>query len=303
MALTGQQLKSAMSRLRNKLNALLLPLVEYEEEGHGPMAAGLRGPMVTGPLPAEIQAAAELMGWMADELPLSCQLLREEPVRRHRHWPNVNDVKDFAKAIEGLKIEDGVRGLQNTDPLATKVSPNDDADPKTMAISQFNEQQTRLLEALQPMLRLAPGAAAPAKARRSAFLPTDSQRRVYREHVLAYYQAYIEGRDLKHKDLMLHWAAVYQAIAQRSGLRGLPFLGPEFDDFIYNYCGIAYNRSANPRGRYRTIQDLRAACLDMSQPCPQRQDFQLYLSLMVQLICGQQREVTHQGSDVPRPLT
>ena len=279
MALTGQQLKSAMSRLRNKLNALLLPLVEYEEVRHGPMSNGPmeaegHESMPNGPLPAEIQAGAELMGWMADELPLCCLLLREEPVRLHRHWPNVNDIKDFAKAIEGLSVEDG----------------------------HFNEQQTRLLEALQPLLRLAPGAAAPGKARRSAFLPTDSQRRVYREHVLAYYQTHIEGRDLKHKDQMLHWSAVYQAIAERSGLRGLPFFGPEFDDFVYNYCGIAYNRSANPRGRYRTIQDLRAACLDMKQPCPQRQDFQLYRSQMVQLICGQQREVERQGSDVPRPL-
>lgn len=289
MALTGQQLKSAMSRLRNKLNALLLPLVEHEEVVHGVMAAEGHGAMPDGPLPAEIQAGAELMGWMADELPSCCLLLREEPARRHRHWPNVNDLKDFATAIGGLSVETGERGLQNAPPLAA-------------AITSFNHQQTRLLEALQPLLRLAPGAAAPTKARRAAFLPTDSQRRVYREHVLAYYQAYIEGRDLKHKEQMLHWAAVYQAIADRSGLRGQPFFGPEFDDFVYNYCGIAYNRSANPRGRYRTIQDLRSACLDMQQPCPQRQDFQLYRSQMVQLICGQQREVTHQGSDVPRRL-
>lgn len=261
-----------MNRLLSKLNILTQPRVVIEG-------------FCLGPLPAEIRASAELMTWFASELPASRDEFQTELVAQHRNWPNVHDWRNFVKAIEALSVEaDG----------KTTAS-------ETTANEAFARARTQLLEQCRLMSEVAPGASEPRRAYTSPFLPSDSQRRVYREHVQAYYQEYIVGKNLKHKDLMLHWAAVYQAIADRSGIRReVPFCGPDFDEFVYDYCGIAYNNSTSRRGRYRSIQDLRARCLDTGQECPQRQDFLFFRSNMNRIISSQMRVVDRRGSDVPR---
>lgn len=266
MALSRQLLQTAMNRLLSKLNTLLMPRLEHQ---------GCR----LGPLAAEIRASAELMRWFASELPEARAMLADEMVAQHRNWPNVMDWRNFVRAIESLTV-----------------------DLDTEAIGDFDEARDLLLEECRQMLSVAPGAAAPGKASQGTFLPTDSQRRVYRELVLTYYREYIVGKDLKHKELMLHWAAVYQAIADRTGLRDVPFCGPEFDAFVYDYCGIAYNVSNTRRGRYRSVQDLWARCMNVQEYCPQRQDFSHLRSQMIQIIGSQQRVVERHGSDVPRRL-
>ena len=217
------------------------------------------------------------MEWLAGELPTSRMLLDEEASQQRRSWPNIHDWRRFVTAIEQLR---------------TGETP----DPA------FEQARRHLIDECRLMMKDAPGAAAPGKARLNSFLPNESQRRMYKQYVLDYYQLYIRGKDLPHKVQMLHWAAIYQAICERTGLRDLAFHGPEFDRFIYDYCGIAYNKSAQPRGRYRTIQDLRALCIDMNSPCPQRQDFQNYRSRMVHLMIGSRPEVPRSSpsSDVPR---
>lgn len=258
-----------MNRLLSKLHTLLLPRVELE---------GVSLP----PLPAEVRAAADLMRWLAGELPASRLLFLDEMLAQHRRWPNVNDWQGFQRAVEQLTAPAEAAG-----------------GAELMA---FDEARQLLLAEARLMAEVAPGAAAPAKARSGLFLPTDSQRRVFRELVLTYHRDYIEGKGLKHKEQMLHWAAVYQAVAEWTGLRGAAFCGPEFDAFVYDYCGIAYNASSSRRGRYRSVQDLLARCLDVGQTCPQRDDFNRFRSAMVRLINGQQRIVSRTGSDVPTPL-
>lgn len=263
-----------MNRLLSKLNILLMPCVEAECYRMGP-------------LPGEIQASADLMLWFADELPASRLLFADELVAQHRNWPNVHDWQVFVKAIEGLSVDEA----ESKRVLTLRVP-----------FEAFEQARAKLLSECRLMLKEAPGAGAPSKTSRTLFLPNDSQRRVYREHVLQYYQEYIVGKNLKHKELMVHWAAVYQAIADRSGLREVTFCGPEFDAFLFDYCGIAYNTSTSRRGRYRTIQDLRTACLDTRAECAQRQDFNIYRSNMNRIIGSQQRVVKSHGSDVPRKL-
>jgi len=281
-----------MNRLVNKLNTLLQPRIEQAD-------------CYLGPLTSEIRTSADLMLWFADELPVSRTLLADELVVQHRNWPNVHDWRNFVKAIEALSAEP-VRIQHPT--RADSVGGTADAYPDQgttmdMVMQAFADAQARLLTECQLMLAEAPGAKEPKKACHSPFLSTDSQRRVYREHVQAYYREYIVGKDLKHKDLMVHWAAVYQAIADRIGIRKeVPFCGPDFDEFVYDYCGIAYNNSPSRRGRYRSIQDLRARCVDIEQSCPQREDFLCYRSNMNRIISSQMRVVGRSGSDIPRKL-
>ena len=87
------------------------------------------------------------------------------------------------------------------------------------------------------------------------FLPSDSQRRIYSGYVRAYHDIYIDKQDVPHKQLMLHYAAIYHAIAIKTGLSRDCFHGPDFDSFMIYDCGIIYNSSDKPRGRYRQVQD------------------------------------------------
>lgn len=287
MPLTRQLLQTAMNRLLSKLNILTQPRVVIEG-------------FCLGPLPAEIRASAELMTWFAGELPATREEFQTELVAQHRNWPNVHDWRNFVKAIEALSVEtDGITSAKVANTSRTEPKPT---SAEAQAIDAFAQARTELLEQCRLMLELAPGAAAPTKACNSPFLPNDSQRRVYREYVQTYYRENIVGKNLKHKDQMIHWAAVYQAIADRTGLCNVPFCGPAFDAFVFDYCGIPYNASATPRGRYRSIQDLNARCMDRSTDCPQRADFDLYRRAMNEIIGRQQRVVPRRGSDVPRKL-
>lgn len=95
------------------------------------------------------------------------------------------------------------------------------------------------------------------------FLKSAEQEKNYRKHVLAYYQRYLCYGEVSHKQQMLHWAAIYHVIAERTGSlfdkndkRKLVFHGPEFDRFVKEYCGIPYNESNNAKGRYRQVGDV-----------------------------------------------
>ena len=86
------------------------------------------------------------------------------------------------------------------------------------------------------------------------FLPTLEQRTVYKRYVREYHSNYVAGRNIQHKYLMLHWAAIYAVIAKRTGIS--LFFGPEYDHFLMDFCGIEYNRSENRKGRYRQVGDV-----------------------------------------------
>lgn len=49
-----------------------------------------------------------------------------------------------------------------------------------------------------------------------------------------------------------YYAAIYELIRQYTGTE-MKFFGPEFDDFLYNYCGILYNKGKDNKGRYRQV--------------------------------------------------
>jgi len=287
-----------MNRMLGKIHSLLQPCVE-------------EGEFRLGPLPAEVRAAAALMQWMADELPTSRILLQSEAKAHHRSWPNVKEWQSFMKAIDGLTVEIGL-GAERGDADARKSdfgavtedvdAMQGEAEAMSAATATFDHARSQLLKECRLMMEVSPGANAPTKASERRFLPSDSQRQVYRELVQDYYREFIVGKELKHKDLMVHWAAVYDAIVNRTGLRDCPFLGPEFDAFLYDFCGIAYNESSTRRGRYRTIQDLRARFLELRHECPMYQDFMDYRNEMTKIISRQHRVVGRSGSDVPRKL-
>lgn len=172
---------------------------------------------------------------------------------------------------------------------------------------------------------MASGYSHPTQVAKVHFLPKASQRVAYRDFVKEYYQLYMRSGQGMHKDDMLHWAALYQAIVERGGVlkpaktsaTDCLFYGSEFDHFIYDECGIEYNKSKDARGRYRRVGEVREACLHPDPSSPKalsperRKHFLDYKQNALSLI------VNHQSSgsatphnenelrgwnDVPRPL-
>lgn len=69
------------------------------------------------------------------------------------------------------------------------------------------------------------------------------------------YSNFIFGRNLKHKQEMVLLAVMYEVIREQQKAENT-FFGPEFDQFLYYSCGIHYNNSDSPRGRYRQVSDV-----------------------------------------------
>lgn len=131
------------------------------------------------------------------------------------------------------------------------------------------------------------------------FLRKSSHHIIYKEHVRAYYYKYIDGKDISHKQLILHNAAIYFAIAYNTGIDTTQFHGPDFDKFMYTYCGIVYNNSDTPRGRYRQVADVYlkyskmirhgAVLPDKQSELKARRDFLTYKNNMLDIISGRNR--------------
>lgn len=216
-----EQITAVTDRIKAKLQTLCLPLCVLDGEE-------------VGPLPVEVQAATQLLLWYKGQVEQWISQLEAEPMRRRQMWPNVNVWSGMISALKGLPR------LQDPD---------------------YQHAFDALMEQCQQMMRVAPGASQLSKVQQRDFLPRESQRMEYKEHVINYYNRFLASGQLKHKEQMLHWAAIYHAIARKTGIENLPFQGPDFDNFIYNYCGIAYNKADNPRGRYRTVNDVLTRCL------------------------------------------
>lgn len=69
------------------------------------------------------------------------------------------------------------------------------------------------------------------------------------------YSNFIFGRKLMHKQEMVLYAVMYEVIREQQKADNT-FFGPEFDRFLYYSCGIHYNNSDTPRGRYRQVSDV-----------------------------------------------
>ncbi len=135
---------------------------------------------------------------------------------------------------------------------------------------------------------------------------------IYKEHVLKYYHQYIRGQQLSHKQLMLHYAAIYYAIAYNTGISTYEFHGPDFDRFMYEYCGITYNQSDTARGRYRQVKDVFDKYSPMIRHGAQlptkaselkaRKDFLTYKDNMRSIILSRNSSTSYRAAQVPGQL-
>lgn len=133
-----------------------------------------------------------------------------------------------------------------------------------------DEEKEALTRLLNEMRELASTSTAADASVFKHFLPKETQRVTYRRYAHTYYSNHISGRNLSHKQLMVHWAAIYDVIAERTGIKydlrtnTLMFYGPEYDHFLIDFCGIRYNESDDRKGRYRQVGTVfrRFATLD-----------------------------------------
>ena len=271
-----------LTRFVEKLRTLMLPLT----------------PMATtsddggGPLSAEVCAAVSLMEWMLGYLDRLKGQLGDDARAWRMLLPNAQELGTVISSLSNLTCpmislgESAVANLASTTPRDESLA-TDFVSKKALLIEQ--------LTSLQPYVV---GYKRPDNIAQAHFLPNMNQRLAYKDYLLAYYHEYMLSGQGKHKDDMLHWAAIYQVIVDRGGVvlpRGVskidaPFYGPEFDYFIFDFCGIRYNASSNARGRYRRVGEVREACLHPDPNSPKALSpklielYKLYYSQMSNLI-------------------
>ncbi len=117
-------------------------------------------------------------------------------------------------------------------------------------------EEKKMLRGLLAEIRAHKSAATAVVQANQHFLPQRNQMVSHMNYVRTYYYQYIAQRDLSHKLLMLHYAAIYGAIARHTGLEKGKFWGPEYDRFLTEQCRIMYNGSDNAKGRYRQVGDV-----------------------------------------------
>ena len=346
-------LQPLFTRFVEKLRTLLLPL--------DPAAAATE--LGGCPLPAEVCAAEALLVWMLDYLDQLSSRVDDDPMAWRMLLPNVKEFNTFIYSLTALpdplmpcpepsatqsaqempcpepSASQSAQKMACPEPSATQSAQTmarqepltSDCDP-TMARQEapacdFASKKAFLIQRLDALLPYTAGYKRPDNVATTHFLPTLNQRLAYKGYVLAYYHEHMQDGQGKHKDDMLHWAAIYQAIVDRGGAvlpKGVakldaPFYGPEFDHFVYDFCGIRYNTSANARGRYRRVDEVRKACLHPDALSPkalspaQIRLFNTYRSLMSELISSlDTSRSSHSGridsrrlygsSDVPKRL-
>jgi len=161
------------------------------------------------------------------------------------------------------------------------------------------------IEALLRRMRAGEGSQPPQLQH---FLTRKAHLIIYKENVLEYHCQYIDNQNLTHKQLMLHYAAIYYALAYTTGSKLDEFHGPDFDKFLYVYCGITYNTSDTSRGRYRQVQDVYMKYSQMIKhgaeyPAKRseqiaRKDFIAFKDNMLRII-GAKRNNSYKGAIVP----
>lgn len=79
-----------------------------------------------------------------------------------------------------------------------------------------------------------------------------STRQLYGEIAAGMYERFVNKKDVSHKQQMMSLATMYEVLRDQCG-GGRVFMGPDFDNLLTKVCGIQYNASDKPRGRYRQV--------------------------------------------------
>jgi len=257
-----------MDALTSKMHTLLQPLY-----------AGGKPPFT--PTISELGAAADLAVQMT-------MALREYEAEGAEMCPNVNRWDDFLNAMKHLNVP--------KDTMSVDGHVDDEQLDKHLD-DAYIDATNNLLVAIEQLMDVAtiirnhaPGVKNILRASKRVFLASSSQRHIYKEHVHYFYEHYIAGKNLAHQDEMVCYAALYQAIAQQIGYDKHPFYGLDFDEFLYDFCGIKYNTSTERRGRYRQVGDVRDACVSPETTKKKVSEkrlkmFNEYLAIIREIIC------------------
>lgn len=79
-----------------------------------------------------------------------------------------------------------------------------------------------------------------------------STQQLYGEIAAELYERFVSRKDTSHMRQMKSLATMYEVLREQCG-GGRVFMGPDFDSLLTKVCGIQYNASDKPRGRYRQV--------------------------------------------------
>lgn len=156
-------------------------------------------------------------------------LLKESDLRhlKSKEWLNDSDWREFS-----LRLDDAI----------SKLSTHCDYDVMAPAL-----KLKATVDNIIPLVRRHPF--------NSKLFITKAMERLYAGAILLMNDRFVKGQQLKHKDLMVVYAMMYEVVRQNCGL-GRAFYGPDFDKLLYDVCGIKYNGSNDRKGRYRQVGDV-----------------------------------------------
>lgn len=112
-----------------------------------------------------------------------------------------------------------------------------------------------------------------------------SMQQLYGEIASELYERFINGKNLNHIQQMKSLATMYEVLREQCD-GGKIFQGPDFDDLLFKVCGIRYNSSEKPRGRYRQVGDWWAKLYDAEGDNKKSREYLDMRAFVRERLCG-----------------